>query len=159
MEVTGSHSFSKFFQILPSPFYTSLSVWHFLKPKKNPRVKGSYSVSLEQKSTSYDPKAGSVRGGRNSGNNPSCFLHPFVCCLTVFHSFLSFITPYLGSSCSLQQCCPSSTLPDRARSSISSAGCSVVRQPSGCRAPGGRTRAGSHWTTSWETEIDTKIHC
>lgn len=74
-----------------------------------------------------------------------------------FPSFLPSLTSYLGSSCSLQQCCPSSTLPDRPRSSISSAGCSAGHQLSGCRAPDGWTRAGSHWTTSWETETDTLL--
>ncbi len=88
---------------------------------------------------------------------PTCFFHPSTHYLIVFPSFLPSITSYLGSSCSLQRCCPSSTLPDRARSSISSFGCAAGRQPSGYRAPGGWTRAGSHWTTSWETEIDTLL--
>lgn len=83
---------------------------------------------------------------------------PFYCCRTVFPLVSPpFIASYLGSSCSLRQCCLSSTLPDRGSCSISSAGCSAGRQLSGCRAPSGWTRAGSHWTTSWETEIDAPL--
>lgn len=60
---------------------------------------------------------------------------------------------HLGSSCSLRQCCLSSTLPGTRRCSTSSTGFSAAHQVLGCRSPAEWTRAGSRWMTSWGMRI------
>lgn len=132
MEVTGSHSSSKFSK---SKSILTFFIHHCFVFLFFPNVKEVFSV----------PNLGLHHCSTSKLKTIIFKIYRNGCVLIIK-------TSYLDNSCSLRQCCLFSTLPDRVKCSISSAGCSAGRRLSGYRSPDGWTHAGSHWTTSWETE-------